>query len=205
MLWSLGLCVFWFTLWGLTKLLDLSSFKVNGKPMSTSQDLDLRNRFISICHSHVALSCVTYFFLTEKIECGSLNTYFQRTVMTYSMTFFGTDIITMTLDGLADTDMVIHHILCVFGQFLPLYENIMGDYTMLALFFTEISNPLMTYRHLLRNTGRRYTIAYEICEVGFVVTYMFSRLVAMIPTVISTHYCDKNHIIFKISCYGLFL
>ena len=73
--------------------------------------MDLRNRVISITHSHVVLPCVTYFYLTQNAVCGSTNTFFQRKLMTYSMTFFATDIVTMIFDDLADTGMVIHHLL----------------------------------------------------------------------------------------------
>ena len=64
---------------------------------------------------------------------------------------------------------------------LPLYENIMGDFTMLALFMAELSNPAMTYRIVLRQTGRRYTKCYEVSEIAFLITYTFARMVACLP------------------------
>ena len=76
---------------------------------------------------------------------------------------------------------------------------------MLALFFTEVSNPLMTYRHILRNTGRRHTLAYEVSEVGFIFIYIAFRLFAIIPIVYDTLTCNQIHLLQKSSCVGLMI
>ena len=99
--------------------------------------------------------------------------------------------------------MAIHHPLCVLGLYLPLYENIQGNYSMLAVYITEISNPAMTSRHLLRLSGRRYTFAYEVCEIAFMGLYIWGRALSPWGIIWNTLQCKQNHLFFKLTCAGL--
>lgn len=167
-------------------------------------DKDLRNRFVSLCH---ALGCIVYSTYHEIYfnppECGARNTELQRKCMIFSMSYFIYDTLAMCYDGLMDTAMAIHHPLCVMGFYLPLYENIQGNFSMLAVFMTEISNPSMTSRHLLRLSGRRYTFAYELCEISFLMLYTWGRALSGVMTIYRTMTCPANHIFFKLTCVGL--
>ena len=122
-------------------------------------------------------------FLNQRTECGELNTPYQRNVMIFSFSYFTYDLIAMHFEGLLDTAMTIHHPLCMFGLFLPLYENVSGNFCLMAIFISEISNPPMTMRHMLRLTGRRYTKGYEVAEVSFICLYFYGRFIAGTPIV----------------------
>jgi hypothetical protein len=119
------------------------------------------------------------------------------------MSYFIYDFFAMYFDGLLDIAMIIHHPLCILGLFIPLYENISGNFCMLAIFISEISNPPMTLRHLLRLTGRRYTKSYEVSEICFISLYFYGRLICATPIVYFTMKCQSNHVFFKITCIGL--
>lgn len=74
---------------------------------------------------------------------------------------------------------------------------------MLAVYITEISNPVMTGRHILRLSGRRYTFAYELCEISFLALYTWGRAIANWSPTYYTMKCKENHIWFKFTCIGL--
>jgi hypothetical protein len=111
----------------------------------------------------------------------------------------------MMFEGLLDKAMIIHHPLSIIGLSLPLIENVSGNYCLLAMFISEISNPPMTLRHILRLTGKRYTKAYEWSEVSFILLFFFGRTVVATPIVYETMKCDVNHLLLKISCGSLML
>ena len=95
----------------------------------------------------------------------------------------------MYFENLLDTGMAIHHPLCMFGLFLPLFENLSGNFCLMAIFISEISNPPMTMRHIFRLTGRRYTKGYEVAEVSFILLYFYGRIIAGTPIVMQTLAC----------------
>ena len=95
--------------------------------------------------------------------------------------------------------MIFHHGLCIVGMLLPVYENVGGNFAMKALFFAEVSNPVMHYRHLTRFSGRRYTLLYELFEISFFVIYIYARLIAVVPTAIRNVMCPMTHLLFKIA------
>lgn len=196
--------VMWCTFYAIVRQYPKGKFIINGKEASEFMDKDLRNRFVSLCH---ALGCIGYstyhYIYVNPPECGAINTDFQRKCMIFSMSYFIYDTLAMWYDGLLDTAMMIHHPLCIFGMYLPLYENTQGNFAMLAVYMTEISNPSMTSRHLLRLTGRRYTITYELCEISFLALYIWGRALSSWMTIWRTLTCQHNHMFFKITCIGL--
>ena len=150
---------------------------------SKADNLDLRNRIVSIIHGTSALGAGAYHFIQGGAECGVLNTSLQRAVLCFSLSYFTYDLVCMWIEGILDKAMMIHHPLCLLGLFIPLYENISGMECMLAIFLSEISNPMMHIRQILRISGRRYTKAYEITEVTFISLYFYARFIAIGPVV----------------------
>ena len=106
--------------------------------------MDLRNRFVSLCH---ALYCIVYsayhFIYFNPPECGVVNTEFQRKSLIFSMSYFVYDTLAMCYDGLMDQAMAIHHPLCIWGMYLPLYENTQGNFAMLAVFMKHYASVEM--------------------------------------------------------------
>lgn len=166
----------WCTIWAVIRKYPKIKLTLNGKELTQLENFDLRNRCLALFHCIPCCYFGIYHFLYfNPPVCGQINTDLQRKFMAFSMSYFIYDTICMSYDGLMDVAMLIHHPLCIIGMYLPLYENFQGNYTMLAVFLTEISNPPMTMRHILRLSGRRYTFAYEICECLFLASYSFCR------------------------------
>ena len=109
----------------------------------------------------------------------------------------------MYFENILDFAMTIHHPLAIYGLYIPLYENVSGNFAMMAIFISEISNPAMHLRHMLRIRGKKYTLAYEICEILFIFLYIYGRLVTGIPIIFRLMICEQNHIVFKLTCIGL--
>ena len=138
---------------------------------------------VSFVHGLVAMVFSGYHVFTYYSECGATNTLYQRNVMVFSLGYFIYDFFGMMYEGILDKTMVLHHSMSAFGLFLPLYENIQGNYVMMAVFLSEVSNPPMTLRHILRLTGMRYTRIYEVSELAFILLYIHARVLAGTPIV----------------------
>ena len=108
----------------------------------------------------------------------------------FSTSYFIYDTVWMLFEGLMDTAMAIHHPLVLVGFMIPLYENTSGQFNMLAIFFSEISNPPMHLRNILRTSGRKHSKFYEMNEILFIALYMFARLIVIWPTVYATVVCE---------------
>mmetsp|Transcript_24427 Transcript_24427/g.37870 ORF Transcript_24427/g.37870 Transcript_24427/m.37870 type:complete len:131 (+) Transcript_24427:327-719(+) len=124
-----------------------------------------------------------YHVFTRYSECGEVNTEYQRNVIIFSSSYFIYDFFGMLFNGILDGAMMLHHPLSAIGLFLPLYENISGNFVMSAIFISEISNPPMTLRHILRLTGLRYTRCYEVSELSFIALYFYARILAGTPII----------------------
>ena len=198
--------VAWCLFYAVLRKFPSGKFSVNGKEVSDLMDKDLRNRIVSLCHALVCIVYSTYHYLYfNPPVCGSLNTTLHRQCLVFSMSYFIYDTLAMLYDGLMDGAMAIHHPLCIFAMYLPLYENTQGNFTMLAVYITEISNPAMTSRHILRLSGRRYTLAYEICEICYLALYIWGRALSPWGIIYKTFVCEKNHVFFKLTCASLTL
>jgi hypothetical protein len=107
----------------------------------------------------------TYFL---AIDCGGKNTTFDRFILEMSMGYFLYDLVAMAYLRLLDGSMFIHHMICITGFYITLCEGRNGSYTIAALFVTEISNPIMHFRIVLKHLGKRYTKLYELCEMTYI-------------------------------------
>ena len=155
--------------------------------------MDLRNRFVSLLHALVCIWYGTYHYINmNPPECGAVNTTFQRRCLVFSMSYFIYDTLAMWYDGLLDIAMAIHHPLCILAFYLPLLFNTQANFVMIAIYITETSNPSMTLRHILRLSGRRFTFAYELCEISFVGIYIWNRAITPWVFVYNVVSCPEN-------------
>ena len=114
--------------------------------------------------------------------------------------------------GILDRSMTIHHLICMGGLSGGLVTGYSADILIGAIFLTEISNPAMHIRVILRLLGLRYTKAYETSEITYMgkyllgnslVLYMFGRVFLGLPVLYRTWMCPSNHIIVKLMGTGL--
>lgn len=110
------------------------------------------------------------------------------------------DIIAMAMIGLLDTSMSIHHIACMVGMYIGLYQQTAASDIIGGIFIAEISNPAMHGRTIIKNAGMRYTKIYEIFEYSFFTFYIFGRCILGLPIVTRTVTCEHTNIFIRLVC-----
>ena len=168
--------VLWIALYLVLKAIPFGPFDIQGRPSTEYELNDLRNRLFSAVHGAGLASMSCYHFMFMNSACGDLTTDFQRRVITFSMSYFISDLTIMYFENLLDTTMFVHHNLCIYAQFVPLYEGISGNIALNAFFAAEVSHPAMSAKLILKLIGRRYTKAYELAEILFMSLYMVARM-----------------------------
>jgi len=176
--------------------------------MSSSDKLDIYNRIVSIIHGYLlTFGCGYEFFkFVSRYEfdtgCGEENNELQKFILCASISYFIYDFLAMAYYGLLDWAMSIHHFVSVLGQILTLASGHSGILLMCGMFVGEISNPSMHFRMILRHLGLRYTLAYEILEILFIIFYIIGRMVVATPTLYYIDTCGSVNIILKV-CLSL--
>jgi hypothetical protein len=87
--------------------------------------------------------------------------------MAFTGGYFAYDLVAMAYLGLLDKSMFIHHTICITGMSFGLFTGHSADILVSATFVSEISNPAMHVRVVLKILGLRYTKAYETSELTY--------------------------------------
>lgn len=88
--------------------------------------------------------------------------------MIFSAGYFFYDFMAMVYFRLMDRSMFIHHFICMFGMAYCVLTDISANSLIAALFVSEISNPAMHIRVVLKHLNKRYTKAYEAAELMYI-------------------------------------
>jgi len=171
--------------------------------MPRNDMLDMRNRITSCVHGIFALFLSGYNTYFVHSQCGEKNTDFEAFVLNLSNGYFAYDLLAMAYLGILDKSMIIHHGICITGLSFGLYTQTSADILIGALFLTEISNPPMHIRMVLRHFGLRYTKAYESCELSYILLYILGRVFLGFPVLYRTWLCESNHLVVKLMGTGL--
>ena len=99
--------------------------------------------------------------------------------------------------------MAIHHILVIFGLLITLGQNSGTGYCVLGLFVSEVSNPAMHIRIMLRNLGKRYTRAYEVAEYTYFISFFIGRVIIGHPVVYISLMCPALSKLTKFVSLGI--
>lgn len=180
-------------------------FKHLASKISKENDLDVRNRMVSFLHgvTLIIFSCYEFYFTPGS--CGDKNTLYETRLLYTAIGYFLYDFLAMAYYGLLDMTMTFHHWVCIIGMVLPLYYNVSANYVVMGMFISEASNPFMHVRVILRQYGLRYTKAYELMEILFLIFYIFGRLMLGTSLVFSNCLCDQNMIIIKFCSLALWV
>jgi len=175
------------------------------KHLAREDYLDMRNRIVSFIHGAIGIVLAGYhtYFLHNK--CGQTNTEFEKFIIANSAGYFLYDYIVMWYFGLMDKAMFIHHNICVIGMVSTLCQGISAGYLVAGLFISEVSNPVMHARLIIKHFGLRYTKAYEVSEVSYIMLFIYGRVLVGTSVVMKTVTCEENHWLIKVLCIGLAL
>jgi hypothetical protein len=144
------------------------SLDLNDKHLTREDFLDLRNRISSVVHGVISLFFAAYNTYFLHSQCGAPNTAFESFTLSFSASYFLYDFIAMGYYGILDKSMTIHHNICIFGMTMSVVSGQSANSLVAALFVSEISNPAMHVRMMLKHLNRRYTKAYECAELTYI-------------------------------------
>ena len=104
--------VMWCTLFTIINYLPMKLLlKPDDIKLSKIDELDVRNRIVSIVHGLGLVIFSTYHFYFKYASCGDQNTEFETNSILFSMSYFLYDFVAMMYYGLLDSTMSFHHII----------------------------------------------------------------------------------------------
>jgi len=74
-------------------------------------------------HAVAAMVMAGHQWLFYRAECGEMNSAYHANILLFSVSYFNYDFVCMWYEGILDKAMTIHHLLCIFGLLIPVYEN----------------------------------------------------------------------------------
>lgn len=164
-----------FIVWNLLNVIALK-LPINDKHLNEKDWFDFRNRIVASLHGFTSAVLGAYSFHFMAQICGDSNNIYEQAAISMSTGYFIYDTLAMIYLGLMDSSMLFHHVLCILGLGVTLYQGVGGHYTLCGMFITEISNTAMHGRFMLKYMGYRYTKAYEVLEILYIMQYLYGRL-----------------------------
>jgi hypothetical protein len=119
--------------------------------------------------------------------------------------YFFYDLLGMWYLGILDFDMLLHHLLCCVGMAAVIITDIGSGFAGASLFITEVSNPPMHFRVILRIIGLRYSRAYEVAEFAYFILFFIGRMLIGHSVVYNILLCAPMNILSKIFAVGILL
>lgn len=200
---------FWTVLYNILMYVPLPKYKSvkskEGKPVEISKKeiLDMQNRMVSFIHG-VASCTLSFLDITfVGLPYGSPNTSFQNFALTLSLGYFLYDTLAMAYYKLLDAPMTFHHSIVCFGLYLSLCFQASGAEILGGMFISEVSNPVMHFRLIIRALGLRHTKAYEASELAYILLYIYYRLFKGIFVVYNTVSTPVGHPVVKAIAVGV--
>jgi hypothetical protein len=201
--------IFWILLYNFVMLIPLPKYKTlknaEGKPIEVTkaEALDIQNRIVSLVHGIMCIVCCFYDLTYVKNEYGSENVGIENFNLVMSLGYFLYDTLAMQYYGLLDSPMLFHHSICCLGFYLSVCFNASAPEILAGMYISEISNPVMHVRLIIRNLGYRHTATYEVCEYSYILLYIYYRLLKGLFIVYSTITCTVGHPLIKLIAIGM--
>jgi hypothetical protein len=144
--------------------------------LSYKESRDYVGQHISLIHSLIScLLSFTVFVLDMGIDYESDFGYKYIFVMGHSMGYFTYDMIYAEIFGVHDTAMRFHHVCVLIGGYLLYFQEKGGSIGVLCIALTEMSNPPMQLRLVLKAKKQDHTWLYTVCELSFAALFSFNR------------------------------
>jgi hypothetical protein len=164
---------------------------------------DIHNRLPSMIHSSFTIIVGGYRLFFTEINIEAPNLLLDEICCCFSCGYFMFDSLSMIFLNLMEPAIGVHHLAGIMCYFPILYTGYGGCITLCSFLWTEIGNPSMHARIILKQWGLRHTKLYEVLEVFYITTYMFCRGIMWSPIVWASVFSTN---IPKITAYaGVFL
>lgn len=140
-------------------------------PPAKSSDKEKRDHIgqhISLIHSCISVTWALIVYVNDNgIDYTSPTTNAHVLVLGHSMGYFTYDIIYAEIFGLHDTAMRFHHLFVMLGGFPLYFSSNGGNLGATCLIMTELSNPPMQIRMIMKSKGITDTSFFKLMELIF--------------------------------------
>lgn len=144
--------------------------------MDRKQRHDYYGQWVSLIHSIQAISlCIVSYIYSNGIDYTAKTDYLQVWTLGFSLGYFVYDFFYAEIYKLHDWPMRIHHLFVIAGGICLLTQDEAGALGPLCLFLTELSNPFMELRLILKGHKKQETDLYKIIENAFAVVFILNR------------------------------
>ncbi|CAG9331818.1 unnamed protein product [Blepharisma stoltei] len=144
--------------------------------LSEREKKDYFGEHISLIHSVFAATLAfTVYYKEGGINYDTPITMAHIFVIGHSMGYFTYDAIYAELFGLHDWAMRFHHIFVILGGFPVYFSSNGGSLGITCCFLTEISNPAMQLRLILKSQGKTDTLLFKVSQFLFASIFLFNR------------------------------
>lgn len=160
---------------------------------------DTKNRIVSCLHSSIGLGICLYDFISfQSDKFCSANSLFQNYFLSYTIGYFIYDLICCILLDIYDKEVILHHLFCILGFYIQLAVDFSGMAAVRFFIVSEITNPIMHIRIILRTYGLKLTKLYLCLELMYIIIYMIARgIFAPILVYKALFYCPNKIFVYK--------
>ena len=132
--------------------------------------------YVSLFHSlEASILCIFSYVYSQGLDYYGDTDYLQVVTLGISLGYFSYDGVYAELYGLHDWPMRIHHICVIIGGLSLFTQPHGGAIGPVCLFLTEISNPFLEYRLILKMKKLDHTDLAKIIQNAFAFIFIFAR------------------------------
>jgi hypothetical protein len=140
------------------------------------QSRDFIGQHISFVHSMIAcILSLGVYLLNSGIDYESDFSFKYILVLGHSMGYFTYDMIYAEIFGVHDLAMRFHHVCVLIGGYTLYCQDKGGAIGVLCVGLTELSNPSMQTRLILKSKKMQESNLYKIAESTFAFIFTFNR------------------------------
>ena len=153
------------------------SMRISVPPhLNFKESRDYIGKHISFIHSFIACIMSLCVYVQDfGIDYESDFSYKYILVLGHSMGYFTYDMIYAEVFGVHDLAMRFHHICVLIGGYTLYCQDKGGAIGVLCIGLTELSNPSMQIRLILKSRKEQDRTLYKIAETTFAVSFSFNR------------------------------
>lgn len=191
----------WFLVYGVV------NFTVDVNLKTKKEINDTKNRIISCLHSSIGVTLCLYDYLfLQSVGFCSANSNFENYFICFTLGYFIYDLICCILLDLYDKELICHHLFCISGLSIQLVMDFYGMEAIRAYILSEVTNPIMHIRIILRTYGLKFTKLYLCLEFLYIVIYIIARgILAPIEVFNLLFNCLTKFIVYKFCAILLLL
>ena len=144
--------------------------------MDRKERHDFYGQHVSLIHSIEAITlCIVSYAYSNGIDYTAPTDYLQVWTLGFSLGYFVYDFFYAEIYKLHDWPMRIHHLFVIAGGISLLSQDEAGALGPLCLFLTELSNPFLELRLILKGKKKQATTFYKFIEYSFAIVFILNR------------------------------